>query len=810
MAPLPSRTSSLHSRISQPIPEKLKMTPPPQQKKSLCYGYAVMGLPKEPNSWQKAVPLPQGKVMHMKGAINQYYVPEILGSSPRIEQDPETARSFYSAMRGSFPHDVEVAVGKTQPQCVSHCFVIQQDASRTLFGVTLRVWSRADDKRCETIRELRKRMDSSSDYSQDENYWIPYALCFLSRYPLYSLLSDYLKAMWIHWNKATNLFHAEEVSRILTFPAPRPNDLVRIDMKDYALCYQFPPTPVNFQNFPMWPLFECLSLQNIVGVIEAALCPTSRIIFASHSLGMLSVASETIRYLIRVYEWSGLYVPVVHSRNLSSIVLEPGPYILGITSECRGLFSAPPDALLVDLDRNHVITTSPPTMLKPSQRAKFISRLQTALCGDIPITGVPKFLKEAYPNGKLTPCGQVIVMKGKIDTIEEPDWWKASANIYTIIDRVCQKSITNTRLKAVFSGSQKQQVMTKVSMRYLNELVRDKNAYSREVFEAYQDYINLKGRTDTEIQRVTKRNNFLVEELENWKQQFEKFQAFAAQLTQDAKKMKTEIESHKREARRLTHQIDQQQVDFSDLKKRLSNSEKERENTQKSLENAQQVVEALQRERDAIKVELGKLKTHYGQTVQQREEAQKVVLHLRNLIDGQAQHMQVVVQNMASPAEASPEEPLTESNRSSIISSRTATPDLKASPEMESKFFNSISPTRRTSTLSLADTTDRAIRERTDEIAVIIKNITEQCAKAVDSLNLAAEDEGVADTRSYSPDCRRNSTAMSNLTCDTIESCDSEIQSDDEIEIVDKKYRATMYDINGMRAASRQIAEISE
>ena len=85
--------------------------------------------------------------------------------------------------------------------------------------------------------------------------------------------------MWIHWNKATNLFHAEEVSRILSFPAPRLNDLVRIDMKDYALCYQFPSSPTGFQNFSMWPLFNCLSIPNIVGVIEAAVSPTRRIIF---------------------------------------------------------------------------------------------------------------------------------------------------------------------------------------------------------------------------------------------------------------------------------------------------------------------------------------------------------------------------------------------------------------------------------------------------------------------------------------------------------------------------------------------------
>jgi hypothetical protein len=56
-------------------------------------------------------------------------------------------------------------------------------------------------------------------------------------------------------------------------------------------------------------------------------------------------------------------------------------------------------------------------------------------------------------------------------------------------------------------------------MRHLNEIVRERNQYSRDAMEAWQDFINLKGRLDTELSKVTKRNNFLVEELETWKQQ---------------------------------------------------------------------------------------------------------------------------------------------------------------------------------------------------------------------------------------------------------------------------------------------------
>ena len=98
----------------------------------------------------------------------------------------------------------------------------------------------------------------------------------------------------------------------------------------------------------MWPLFCCLSIPNIVGLIEAALSPTRRIIFISHYPAMLTVAAETLRFCVRVFEWSGLYVPVVHARHAKDMVQEPGPYILGFTAECRSLFTAPSDVSLFE------------------------------------------------------------------------------------------------------------------------------------------------------------------------------------------------------------------------------------------------------------------------------------------------------------------------------------------------------------------------------------------------------------------------------------------------------------------------------
>lgn len=99
--PIPSRTSSLHSRITQPIPATLNVKMSQRTPKTLTHAYMVCGVGREPSQWVKAPPPPQGKITHMKGAVNQFWLPEILGSSPRIEQDNDIARALHAAMRVS-------------------------------------------------------------------------------------------------------------------------------------------------------------------------------------------------------------------------------------------------------------------------------------------------------------------------------------------------------------------------------------------------------------------------------------------------------------------------------------------------------------------------------------------------------------------------------------------------------------------------------------------------------------------------------------------------------------------------------------
>lgn len=115
---VPSRTSSLHSRITQPIASSLNLKPAQRTPKTLTHAYMVCGVGREPSQWVKAPPPAQGKIGHMKGAVGQFWLPEILGSSPRLEQDNEIARALHSAMRVGVHQDIAILPRLTLiPRC---------------------------------------------------------------------------------------------------------------------------------------------------------------------------------------------------------------------------------------------------------------------------------------------------------------------------------------------------------------------------------------------------------------------------------------------------------------------------------------------------------------------------------------------------------------------------------------------------------------------------------------------------------------------------------------------------------------------
>ena len=130
---------------------------------------------------------------------------------------------------------------------------------------------------------------------------------------------------------------------------------------------------------------------------------------------------------------------------------------------------------------------------------------------------------------------------------------------------------------------------------------------------------------------------------------------------------------------------------------------------------------------------------------------------VRSLGDAESEEPVVVQSEEETPGTTAKARPVTSrrdsrasrtsSRCSSRAASRASTIDLamaktagteseETTPDMERRFFTSPS-SKRFSQLSWSDVADRNIRDKTDAIADIIRNISEQCAAAVEGLHLS-------------------------------------------------------------------------
>ena len=109
-------------------------------------------------------------------------------------------------------------------------------------------------------------------------------LALVSRFPIYDLMRDYLTLSWARFSKDVQS-HTLQISKILSHPAPRPGELVRLDASSapthggaetsLEVVARFP-GGLDFGrglvdvNFTMWPLFKCLNIDNILTICEVS------------------------------------------------------------------------------------------------------------------------------------------------------------------------------------------------------------------------------------------------------------------------------------------------------------------------------------------------------------------------------------------------------------------------------------------------------------------------------------------------------------------------------------------------------------
>jgi nicotinamide N-methyltransferase len=129
-------------------------------------------------------------------------------------------------------------------------------------------------------------------------------------------------------------------------------------------------------DYQLWPFFQAIDLDHILVCIEVgrltiysygcwlqvAMSQTGRVIFTSKHTHMLSIVVNTLRYVLDMRNWDGITIPIIHAvshmqrafadnqRDTSFIVEDPGPYLIGLPTELKGLVSIPAEVVMIDVD----------------------------------------------------------------------------------------------------------------------------------------------------------------------------------------------------------------------------------------------------------------------------------------------------------------------------------------------------------------------------------------------------------------------------------------------------------------------------
>ena len=412
---------------------------------SLVHGYMVCGLARLPEDWALSDQTATTKAYRTPGSIGPYIQPTVLGSIPAQDKDAATAQMFSSALKAAFPNDAEVCASLRPPVSTCHGIVLQMHSSQSLYGVALKLWVKSDVERTDKILEVLSPKEATK-VADNTTLWMPYCLAYLSHYPLFDLMSDYLRCTWMLYGKDPDKFNSNGVLRMTRLPPPQADQILRIELDRYTFSYQMPAHPQNFQNFALWPIFTCLTPTQVIAILEAALSPKGRIIFTSQYPSMMTIASETVRYYVK--SWAGLYVPTVYGSRAQELLNEDAPYILGLTKQSRAQVTAPRDALVVDLDLHRIYTSRPPGSLSPRQRKKYAALLHQALF-HADVNGPPQHLKTAYEQeNRFSAVGSMIGTGSTPRTVAEPAWWEA-ARVLSAIQHICKRVVSRDEVNKV-------------------------------------------------------------------------------------------------------------------------------------------------------------------------------------------------------------------------------------------------------------------------------------------------------------------------------------------------------------------------
>ncbi|WVQ98203.1 hypothetical protein IAU59_005325 [Kwoniella sp. CBS 9459] len=451
--------------------------------------------------------------------------------------------------------------------------------------------------------------DAAAAYDEASDiFWMPYAITMVSRFPIYDVLQDYLRLSWARFSKNAKV-HMTQVNRLLNFDPPRPGDALKLPVgekpeDEVVLESHMPGGLMDFDkglmkvDFQLWPLFQAIDLDHILTCAEVALSNSGRVIFCSKHPAMLNVAVSTLKYIVELRGWDGIAMPMIHARDTTFIIEDPGPYIIGMPTECRYLLAPPAEVVIVDIDTNSLSCKSPPNgIITPRQRReKFKQKLLAALGHHYPSDrSIPMEFKVSYPKGNFRNFNR-FTYKGERphylgERLKAPSWWRHEA-VISVFDKILADKHKKPSLiqRLMKTGMARPEAQLTVGEQIAKAMMRRRALH----------YVETRDDLELKVAKINRRLLKLIQEGEHWKKQFEMFEKYADRLTIEANELKTKIDRERREAKRLSNLANQQTQQNIELEEKLRNTEDARAEAMRQLSDMHQSIQELEREREEI------------------------------------------------------------------------------------------------------------------------------------------------------------------------------------------------------------------
>ena len=305
------------------------------------------------------------------------YNPEILDQYPPTDSFNNSISMF------CFPEGIHILEKQMQPNKFS--FVLTDEVGERTYGSVLIFWEKMktgmrnlmepiyeeeiektkeeiEKEKADLEAEIKEKKDKGEEVEENKKvnpnkikeYYVPKALCILSKFPFFSNCSLFLKELYKIFTSSSPLIPLERAICGFVDPLYKRsyNELIRFTIQNQNIDFYFIPNygkdwDINDQYLET--LFRVLSIDIITTAWQGLLLEKKLFLICSSKETLTQVAHSFVT-LLYPFKWIHTYIPILPEK-LKAFTESPMPLIFGIPFDIS-LDDLPDDGLIININKN--------------------------------------------------------------------------------------------------------------------------------------------------------------------------------------------------------------------------------------------------------------------------------------------------------------------------------------------------------------------------------------------------------------------------------------------------------------------------